>query len=45
MLNINVGDFVSSIFTRTKKDGSHRMILNLKILNTFNRYSTTVRRI
>ena len=33
--NINVGDFVSSIFARTKKDGSHRMILNLKKLNTF----------
>ena len=28
--NINEGDFVSSIFTRTKKDRSHRMILNLK---------------
>ena len=33
--NINVGDFVSSIFTGTKKDGSHRTILNLKTLNTF----------
>ena len=33
--NINEGDFVSSIFTRTKKDGSHRMILNLKKLNKF----------
>ena len=33
--NINEGDFVSSIFTRNKKDGSHRMILNLKKLNTF----------
>ena len=26
-------DFVSSIFTRPKQDGSHRMILNLKRLN------------
>lgn len=25
--------FISSVFTRTKKDGSHRMILNLKKLN------------
>ena len=33
--NINEGDFASSIFTRTKKDESHRMILNLKKLNTF----------
>ena len=33
--NIYEGDFVSAIFTRTKKDGSHRMILNLKKLNTF----------
>ena len=33
--NINEGDFVSSIFTRTKKDGSHRMTLNLKKLNPF----------
>ena len=33
--NIDEGDPVSSIFTRTKKDGSHRMILNLKNLNTF----------
>ena len=33
--NINESDFVSSIFTRTKKDGSYRMILNFKKLNTF----------
>ena len=31
--NINEDDFVSSIFTRNKKDGSHRMILNLKKKN------------
>ena len=28
-------DYVSSIFTRTKKDGSYRMILNLKTFNEF----------
>ena len=33
--NINEDDFVSSIFTRNKKDGSHRMILNLKKFNIF----------
>ena len=27
------GDFISSLFTRPKKDGSKRMILNLKTLN------------
>ena len=27
------GDFMSSIFTREKRDGSYRMILNLKQLN------------
>ena len=27
------GDFMSSIFTRNKRDGSYRMILNLKQLN------------
>ena len=27
------GDFMSSIFTRDKRDGSYRMILNLKQLN------------
>ena len=27
------GDFLSPIFLREKKDGSHRMILNLKVLN------------
>ena len=29
------GDFVSSIFTRPKKDGSHRFILNLKKFNEY----------
>ena len=33
-----VGDFVSPIFFVPKKDGSHRMILNLKAFNTFVRY-------
>ena len=28
------GEFISPIFIRAKKDGSHRMILNLKDLNT-----------
>ena len=28
-------DFVSPVFTRPKKDGNHRMILNLKQLNSF----------
>ena len=28
-------DYVSSIFTRTKKDGRYRMILNLKTFNKF----------
>ena len=27
------GEFISTIFTRPKKDGSHRLILNLKKLN------------
>lgn len=26
-------EFISSVFVRPKKDGSHRMILNLKNLN------------
>ena len=29
------GDFVSSIFTRPKADGSYRVVLNLKNLNEF----------
>ena len=33
-----IGDFVSSIFTRTKSDGSYRMILNLKRFNKFVAY-------
>jgi ribosomal protein S7 len=28
------GEFISTIFIRAKKDGSHRLILNLKYLNT-----------
>ena len=33
--NIEHDDFFSSVFTRIKKDGSHRMILNLKHLNQY----------
>ena len=29
------GDFVSTVFTREKKDGTFRTILNLKYLNEF----------
>ena len=32
------GDFLSTIFVRPKKDGSYRMILNLKPLNEFVSY-------
>ena len=32
------GEFISSVFTRLKKDGSHRLILNLKNLNEFVTY-------
>ena len=32
------GDFISSIFVRPKKDGTYRMILNLKTLNEFVSY-------
>ena len=32
------GEFISSVFTRPKKDGSHRLILNLKNLNEFVTY-------
>lgn len=28
------GEYISSVFTRAKKDGSFRVILNLKCLNT-----------
>ena len=31
-------EFVSSVFTREKKDGTHRMILNLKRLNNYVSY-------
>ena len=34
----NHGEFISSVFTRPKKDGSHRLILNLKNLNEFVTY-------
>ena len=29
------GDYISGVFIRSKKDGSHRMILNFKNLQTF----------
>lgn len=32
------GEFISTIFTRHKKDGSHRLIFNLKNLNQFVTY-------
>lgn len=32
------GEFISSVFTRPKKDGTHRMILNLKKINEFVTY-------
>ena len=32
------GEYLSPIFTRPKKDGSHRLILNLKSLNLFVEY-------
>ena len=32
------GEFISSIFVRPKKDGSYRMILNLKSLNQYAEY-------
>ena len=32
------GDFLSTIFVRPKKDGSYRMILNLKKINEFASY-------
>ena len=32
------GDFLSTIFVQPKKDGSYRMILNLKPLNEFVSY-------
>ena len=33
------GEFISSVFGRPKKDGSHRMILNLKNLNKHVQYN------
>ena len=33
------GEFISSVFVRRKKDGSHRMILNLKNLNKHVQYN------
>ena len=31
----SVGEFISTIFTRPQKDGSHRLILNLRKLNEY----------
>ena len=31
----SVGEFISTIFTRPKNEGSHRLILNLKKLNEY----------
>ena len=33
------GEFISSVFVRPKKDGSHRMILNLKNPNKHVQYN------
>jgi len=33
------GEFISPIFVRPKKDGSHRMILNLKNFNEYVEYN------
>ena len=33
-------DYVSRIFTRTKKDGNYRMILNLKTFNEFLKFKS-----
>ena len=33
------GEFISGVFTREQKDGSRRMILNLKKLNKFVQYN------
>ena len=33
-----LNDYVSNIFTRTKKDGSYRMILNLQTFNEFPKF-------
>ena len=38
--NREPNDYVSSIFTRIKKDGSYRIILNLKTFNEFLELST-----
>ena len=38
--NREPNDYVSSIFTRIKKDGSYRIILNLKTFNEFSKLST-----
>ena len=38
--NREPNDYVSSIFTRIKKDGSYRIILNLKTFNEFSKSST-----
>ena len=38
MSHHETGEFISNIFTRPKKDGKHRMILNLSKLNEFVEY-------
>ena len=44
-VNVNTeqrtGDYISGVFTRSNKDGSHRMILNLKNCNKFICYIQT----
>ena len=34
-----LNDYVSKIFTRTKKDGGYRMILDLKTFNEFSKFN------
>ena len=39
LTSFDKGDFFSGVFTKPKKDGTYRMILNLKRVNTFMEYN------